>query len=287
MSCYELFSLIYSLLYMHRISSTDDIAERINRGLPDYKVISLIGEGGEGVVFLVQRRSDKVRFALKIILQLQEQTAQGFHREAYILRKINSHNVVKIYDYGEIDGLHYMILEYIKGGSLMDSIATHIHDDKSAARLGIHLCRGLYASHQAGVLHRDMKPDNVMMDSEGNPKLIDFGLAYCAGESLTDLNAVGSPGYAAPEIWDHPNQISLQTDIYATGAVFYTALTQTVPDPHNVNFNRLYDRDRRFIRVILKSMDKTSSKRYPSLMHMCDDLVDIYNTAGTGVDCFT
>jgi len=132
------------------------------------------------------------------------------------------------------------------------------------------------------VLHRDIKPENVMITELNEPKLVDFGLAFCAGEDVDSLDAVGSEGYAAPEIWDHPEKVSLQTDLYAMGALTYTVLTRKFPDPHNVNFNFLFDRDQAYVHFIVKAMAKNAARRHSSATEFADELKKIVKNLGSG-----
>jgi len=247
---------------------------------PEFIVQKQIGHGGMGVVYLVEDEESGGVAALKILLSDDPEDIAEFEQEAHVMGLIQHPNVVEIYAAGIRGESYFIVMEYCGGGTLLQAIAENEFDDLVAANLAIHVCMGLYACHKKGVLHRDVKPENIMLDHEYRPKIADFGLAYCAGDDLNQLKAVGSPGYAAPEIWDHPEKASIQVDVYAAGAVLYTILTQIKPDDHNVDFNPLYRRDKRFILLIVKAMHKDPTRRFSKLKEMAKELHTIAKDTG-------
>ena len=246
---------------------------------PELTFKGKLGEGGEGIVYLVEINKTGAEVALKILLNDSEEAIAQFKKEGRLLSEFDHPNIVKVYDCGKRDRYHFLTMDYCEGGTLLQRIAERRFDDVEAADLVIKLAHGLQYAHDHKVLHRDIKPENVMMTYDDEPKLVDFGLAFCAGEDVTKLEAVGSEGYAAPEIWDHPEKVSLQTDLYAMGALVYTVLTRRFPDPHNVNFNHLFDRDKSFVHFIVKAMSRDASRRHSNALQFAQDLEDIKKVA--------
>lgn len=247
---------------------------------PEFEVLSKIATSGEGIVFHIKKVSDGVELALKVLIDDSEDAIFRFVKEAQLMNKFEHPNVAKVYDYGERGGRHFLTMEYISGGDLLGVIARQEISDEEAGNLVYCIAHALNYVHSEGVLHRDIKPANVMMTTNGDPKLIDFGLAYCAGEDLSKLDAVGSEGYAAPEIWDNPDRISIQSDIYALGALLYTVLTRVFPDAHRVNYNKLFNRDQSYVGFIFKAMSKDASKRHSCAYTFAEELANLVGNLG-------
>ena len=148
-----------------------------------------------------------------------------FHREVRVARQVSHKNVCRVYDIGETDGRHFLSMEYIKGEELSSLLRRigRVPSDK-AIQLARQICAGLYAAHEAGVLHRDLKPANVMIDSEGNARITDFGLAGLAEEFGEDELRAGTPAYMAPEQLEG-KPFTSRSDIYALGLLLYELFT--------------------------------------------------------------
>ena len=247
----------------------------------EFRIEEVLGEGGEGIVFKVVEKSTENELALKILRKNTEIAISQFEKEGRLLSEFEHPNIVKVFDYGTREGLHYILMEYCAHGSLLDLIADKKFTDEEAGNLVIKVAEALQYAHDKQVLHRDIKPENVMMTENDEPKLVDFGLAFCAGDDVDKLEAIGSEGYAAPEIWMHPERVSLQTDLYAMGALMYTVLTRIFPDPHNVNFNHLFDRDQAFVHFIVKAMAKDPRRRFSSANQFADKIREIVANLGT------
>lgn len=256
------------------------IEAELIEAFPELTFTGKLGEGGEGIVYLVVDNETSQQIALKILLRDDESSVAQFEKEGRLLSAFDDPNIVKVYEYGKRGRYHFLKMEYCPSGTLLQMIAERRFDDKEAGTIVIKIANGLQYAHDAGVLHRDIKPENVMMTADDEPKLVDFGLAYCAGEDVTKLEAVGSEGYAAPEIWDSPEKVSLQTDLYALGALLYTVLTRMFPDPHNVNFNHLFDRDKAYIHFIVKAMNRDATRRHSNALQFAQELEDIVRNAG-------
>jgi serine/threonine protein kinase len=202
--------------------------------VPGYEILGLLGRGGMGVVLQARQLSLGRLVALKIIRDAAlagEQDRRRFRAEAEAIARLQHPNVIHVYDVGDHDGLLHMALEYCPGGSLAARLGGKPLQAADAASLVEALARGIHAAHMKGVIHRDLKPGNVLLAEDGTPKITDFGLVKrldMPGE--TSLGVVlGTPSYMAPEQAAGQIEIGPAVDIYALGAVLYELLTGRPP----------------------------------------------------------
>jgi len=193
-----------------------------------YRIVGLLGKGGMGEVY----RADDLKLGQAVALKflpdhlLSDGAALArFHREVRVARQVSHKNVCRVYDIGETDGRHFLSMEYIKGeelSSLLRRVGS-LPVDKSI-QLARQICAGLNAAHDVGVLHRDLKPANVMIDGDGNARILDFGLAGLSEEFSENELAAGTPAYMAPEQLEGREQ-TVKTDLYSLGLVLYELFT--------------------------------------------------------------
>jgi serine/threonine-protein kinase len=206
------------------------VGDRLGR----YRLEALLGEGAVGVVFRAAREPDELTVALKILrrtLSESEVFTARFLREARVARELEHRNLVSVLDAGEVDGRYYLAMQHVPGRSLEDRLERDgplpIED---ALRIVADVAAGLDALHGRGLLHRDVKPSNVMLDREGTAMLTDFGLAK--GPAYTVLTkpgeVVGTLDYLAPELF-RGEGASPASDLYALGCVAYACLTGAPP----------------------------------------------------------
>ena len=193
-----------------------------------YRIVGLLGKGGMGEVY----RADDLKLSQPVALKflpdrfLSDGAALArFHREVRVARQVSHRNVCRVYDIGEIDGKHYLSMEFIKGEELSSLLRRigRLPSDK-AVQIARQICAGLAAAHENGILHRDLKPANVMIDADGNARITDFGLAGLAEEFRDDEISAGTPAYMAPEQLDGKT-LSPRSDIYSLGLVLYELFT--------------------------------------------------------------
>src|SRR2546423_5778889 len=148
-----------------------------------------------------------------------------FHREVRVARQVSHRNVCRVYDIGEVDGRHFLSMEFIKGEEL-SSLLRRIGrlPEGKALQLARQICAGLAAAHDVGFLHRDLKPANIMIDGEGNARILDFGLGGLAEEFAEEEIRAGTPAYMSPEQIEGKEQ-TVQSDIYSLGLVLYELFT--------------------------------------------------------------
>ncbi len=193
-----------------------------------YRIVGLLGRGGMGEVYRAEDLKLNQPVALKFLpaaLAVQGAALARFHREVRVARQVSHRNVCRVYDIGDTEGLNFLSMEYIKGeelSSLIKRIGRLPHD--KALEIARQLCAGLAAAHDNNVLHRDLKPANVMLDGEGNVRILDFGLAGVSEEFKADEISAGTPAYMSPE-QVRGEEVSKQSDIYALGLVLYEVFT--------------------------------------------------------------
>ena len=193
-----------------------------------FRIVGLLGRGGMGEVY----RADDLTLGQSVALKFlppavadDPERRQGFLREVRIARDVSHPNVCRVYDIGDVDGLHYLSMEYIDGEDLASLLRRigRLPGDK-ATEIARQLCAGLAAAHERGVLHRDLKPANVMIDGRGRVRITDFGLAGLTADLQQGSARAGTPAYMAPEQLAG-GELSERTDIYALGLLLYEIYT--------------------------------------------------------------
>ncbi len=205
--------------------------DRIGR----YRIVSELGRGGMGVVYKAHEESLNRFVAIKVLgehLAADPVYVERFLREAQSAARLNHPNIVQIYAVNEEEGAHYFVMEYVSGISLSRLLrAPEPVDEMRAARIILQTAAGLQAAHEQGVIHRDVKPANILIDDRGLVKIADFGLALMGG-AVSRLTAtgmfMGTPGYLSPEQC-LDRDIDHRTDIYSLGVTLFEALTGQVP----------------------------------------------------------
>lgn len=202
--------------------------------IPGYRVRGLLGRGGMAAVYLALQQSVGRLVALKVLSpeygQVQEISLRFLH-EGRMLARLNHRNVITLFDVGLVDGLHYMSMEYVDGGSLLDRLRDGAVPPAAALAWIEAIARGLACAHEQGIVHRDVKPANVLFRRDGTPVLTDFGVAKDLGGELKitiDGSIIGSIAYLSPEQADGLVPTP-RTDIYSLGLVLFHLLTGRHP----------------------------------------------------------
>lgn len=261
--------------------------------LPGFRVLHEIGRGTSGVVYLARQLSIDRLVAIKAMyLSVVDAKQLGRQRqEASILSRMQHPHVVQIYDVIEAHGMLCSVIEYVDGPTLAEFTGGKPLTPNEAARLVKVLARAMHAVHEAGILHRDLKPSNVLMTSDGEPKLTDFGLAklLTADNLLTTHNCLlGTPSYMPPEAATGNGSAADRTgDVYSLGAILYELLTGrppflgvTVLDTLSLIRERdpvpprssLPHTPRDLETICLKCLEKAPQQRYPTAAALADDL---------------
>ncbi|MFT5883419.1 MAG: serine/threonine protein kinase, partial [Crocinitomicaceae bacterium] len=252
--------------------------EELNHFFPAYEVTDFIAQGGMGAVFRATQISLDRPVAIKILpheMGLDPEFSSSFETEAKAMAMLNHPNLVKVFDFGNIEGILYIVMELAPGRSLFDSVHGKSVEMSEASRLISDMCRGLEHAHNAGLIHRDIKPANVLVDDSARPKIVDFGLARPLSNTHTGGTIYGTKGYTAPEVLTDPRNIDQRADIFSVGAMLYELLTgQMPPDPY-VPASSLSDSDTAFDTIILKAIHPQRSLRYSNAGEMADELDEL------------
>src|SRR6266536_380039 len=260
----------------------------------DYELLEQIGRGGQGVVFRARQKSLNRIVALKVIGLGQWATKahlKRFRLEAEAAASLDHPCIVPIYEVGERDGQCYFSMKFVEGGQL-DEVVKHTPISiQQAVELIAKVARTVHYAHEHVILHRDIKPVNILLDSKGEPHLTDFGLARLVESESTvtrTLEVLGTPSYMAPEQAAANNaQLTTATDVYGLGAVFYQLLTGHPPFAGGTTYEtvrmvleteprqpRLWNPkvDRDLATICLKCLEKDQERRYSSALALAEDL---------------
>ncbi len=200
-----------------------------------YELDGIVGRGGMALVFLARDRETDARVAVKLLadnLSADPHLRERFRREADLGKRLSHPNVVRVLASGETDGRAFMVLEYVDGGNLAEELlrAGPLPPERVAA-LGAQAAAGLAHAHERGLVHRDVKPQNLLLAGDGTLKVSDFGVARAVdGTRLTEIGSVlGTAAYLAPE-QARGEETTAATDVYALGVVLHELLTGSLPD---------------------------------------------------------
>src|SRR5438270_3601671 len=262
--------------------------------LGDYELVEEVGRGGQGVVFRARQKSLNRTVALKVISLGQwasKAHVKRFRREAEAAASLDHPSIVPIYEVGERDGSCYFSMKFVEGGQLDEVSRRTPMSIRHAAELIAKVARTVHYAHEHGILHRDIKPGNILLDDKGEPHLTDFGLARLVETESTvtrTVEVLGTPSYMAPEQAAGNNaQLTAATDVYGLGAVFYQLLTGHPPFAGGTTYEtirllleteprqpRLWNPkiDRDLSTICLKCLEKDPKRRYSSALALAEDL---------------
>lgn len=277
----------------------------IGRKLGKYQITEILGAGGMGVVLKAYDASIEREVAIKILpahLSGNEPIRQRFIAEAKAAGKLNHPNSVTLYEVANQDDIYYLVMELVPGGSAADRIEQDgAYSVVEATRIVIDACKGLAAAHALGMVHRDIKPGNLVFSQDGSVKILDFGLAKNLDDPTLQLTRegqiVGTPYFMSPEQCDS-KKVDHRSDIYSLGATYYSLLVgknpyegsvvnvmfahcqSEPPDPHSIASNIPVA----CVSIIQRAMAKSPSDRYQSVEEMQADLESVTAAlSGTGI----
>jgi serine/threonine-protein kinase len=201
-----------------------------------FSLVRQIGRGGMGVVYRARQHSLNRDVAVKLLLRrnMSEEFIRRFQREGQIAARMHHNHLVAVIEIGEAEGWHYIAMEYVDGPTLTQRIAADGPlSEVEVVTMGAKVASALQHAHENGIIHRDVKPGNIMFTRSGDPKLCDMGLAQHKGLDESDMIArgvtVGSRRYMAPEQVRGLENVDQRTDIYALGLTLFYALTGNLP----------------------------------------------------------
>jgi len=264
----------------------------INQTISHYKILKKLGEGGMGEVYLAEDTELHRKVALKFLsshLIFDNDSKARFKREAQAAAALNHPNIITIYEVAEFEERSFIAMEYVEGQSLRKLLAEKELAAGNVIDVVMQICEGLNKAHQAGIVHRDMKPDNILIDKDGRVKILDFGLAKLksAATKLTKTSTtLGTVCYMSPE-QARGEETDQRSDIFSVGVVLYELLTRQLPFKGEYEAAILYALANEepeplarykagvpeaLQRIVDKALKKDRSTRYQSAAEMLADL---------------
>lgn len=256
-----------------------------------YEIIKKIASGGMADVFLATDTRTNKEVAVKVLHESYSRNKSfvaRFKREAQILTNLNSPNIVKIYDWGELDNLYYIIMEYVSGKTLKNIIETRGNiDPETTIKYAIQVCNALQIAHSKGLIHRDIKPQNILITSDGILKITDFGIAKFTSEDATKtISILGTAHYISPEHLEG-KVLDARSDIYSLGIVLFEMLTADLPfrggTSMDIGLRHLSEKPQnpssiirgipeKLDKIVLKCLEKKPENRYRNIDILKSDL---------------
>jgi serine/threonine protein kinase len=254
---------------------------------PGYEIETLIATGGMGAVYRAVQKSLDRTVAIKILPhEFSDDAAfcSGFEAEAKAMARLNHPNLIGVYDFGEVNGMLYIIMEYVPGKSLFHSSHGTAIDPAEVIRLVTGICDGLAHAHEHGILHRDIKPSNILLDLHAQPKIGDFGLARPVDSTIQEGEEIfGTPHYTAPEVVNAPHSVDCRADIFSVGVMLHELLTGRLPADDPRPASAICHCDPRFDAIVRRATHPSPEMRYRSASEISRDLHAIEASSGPRV----
>ncbi|HQX51247.1 MAG TPA: protein kinase [Planctomycetaceae bacterium] len=274
-----------------------------------YRIVRKLGHGGMGEVYLAEDAQLHRQVALKVPYfdrRSEVEVLERFDREARAVAKLDHPNICRVHDVGEVDGRRFMVMEFIDGQSLRVVIQSERLTDDAAIRLVQQVAGALGSAHMKNIIHRDLKPANIMLTSDGQPKVTDFGLARRIGiddPKLTQSGMmIGTPAYMPPEqLTGDLDNVGPHSDVYSLGVILFEVLTGHLPFeiPRNTPIAVLcarilteppasptefrQDLDPRLAAVVVKAIAKRHADRFASMSEFSAALQVVFESLGTPI----
>jgi len=238
-----------------------------------YEIVRLLGQGGMGAVYQAHDKELERQVAIKVIradMAANPEILQRFKQELILARQITHKNVIRIFDLGQADGIKFITMEYIEGENLQGVLRRKKKlEPAEAANILAQVCRALEAAHNEGVIHRDLKPQNIMLDKSGRAYVMDFGIARSMlGAGMTQTGAlIGTPDYMSPE-QAKGQTLDARSDLFSIGIIFYEMLSGQVPFDADTTMGKLWKRTNEPARP-LDELDKTIPRPLSDIVRKC------------------
>lgn len=251
----------------------------------DYVITGKIGQGGVAEIYRARQESLDRDVAIKVLssqLSNDQDIVRRFERESLVIGRLNHPNIVHVIDRGQAGGRYYFVMEYVNGTSLRQVIDTPRVALSTKLDMIVQVCKALDYAHKNGVIHRDIKPTNILIDRQGNAMVSDFGIAQIVTAPDSELTSsdiiMGTVAYMSPEQKVSSTNVDQTTDIYAVGVMLYEILVGKKPQGHfklpseiNTRLNPEFDQ------IVLKCLAQEPKDRYQRAVELKDDLLNAMN----------
>ena len=252
--------------------------DELQQVLPHLEILQLIGHGGMGTFYQARQSKLDRLVALKVLPVDPDSDARliaGFKREARTMAGLSHPGIISIYDFGETDSVLFLVMEFVHGDILERLIPEREFDLTQIINLVSQICDALHYAHEQGVVHRDIRPGNTLLDDQGRVKVGDFGLARLVGEELFRRNltmenrAMGTLDYVAPEQFETEARVDHRADVYSVGMILYKLLTHTLPHGGFVPPTELVpELDPRIDEVVIRALQRDPDNRYQGVAEL-------------------
>jgi len=241
--------------------------EEIAPHFPQLEILECLGRGGMGVVYKARQKALNRLVALKLLAPEREKDAhfaERFAREAQALAQLDHPHIVTIHDFGQSGSFFYLLMEFVDGVNLRQLLGARKLTPEEALAIVPPLCEALQFAHERGIVHCDIKPENLLLTKDGRVKIADFGIAKLLGNGaqFADERAAGTPGYMAPEQKETPQRVDSRADIYSLGVVFYEMLTGELPANLLQPPSRRAQIDVRLDEIVLQALHANPEQRF-------------------------
>jgi serine/threonine protein kinase len=251
--------------------------EALNALLPGLEVLEMVGRGGMGAVYRAVHKKLDRDVAVKILppeLGEDPAFAERFVREARTMARLGHPYVVTVLDFGEAGGVFYLVLEFVEGWSLRELLRAGPPPAEKALQLAQEIAEALQYAHERGIVHRDVKPENVLVGEDGHVRIADFGLAKLLDPCREDptltgtRQAVGTPHYMSPEQTDRPDEVDARSDLFSLGVMLYELLTGDLPRGRFAPPSKRVAVGSDVDEVVLRALEPDPAERFESAAEM-------------------
>jgi serine/threonine protein kinase len=258
--------------------------EEMGKHFPSLEILELLGQGGMGIVYKARQRSLDRMVALKVLppeAALEAGFSDRFSREARTLARLQHPNIVGVHDFGNADGLFYLMMEYVDGANLRQAMQAGKLSPREALAIVPQVCDALQYAHDQGVVHRDIKPENILVDRAGRVRIADFGLAKIVQRTPVDMTitragqVMGTLHYMAPEQYRSPDAVDHRADIFSLGVVFYEMLTGELPLGSFPLPSSKAGVDARLDGVVMRALERERDRRWQKVSEVKSHVSEI------------
>lgn len=273
-----------------------NLEENLQR-IGDYLLLKVLGHGCAGNVYLAHPDNDNRQVAIKIFESTDQQITARFKENIQILSRLHHPNLIKIINWGQHNNKMYIVMEYLKGETLKDRLQREVLPARRTLKIAYYILDALAYAHRKQIIHRDIKPGNLYITSEGLVKVIDLGIAKILGKTVTKATngeVIGNVEYTSPEQMENPENVSVQSDIYSVGATMFHCLCGRPPyAEYQGNLLQTFMGKKRnkyislreqnsglppaVLHLVEKAMSYVSQERYQTCEQMKEEVYELIN----------